>query len=92
MIAVFEEFQGPVLAIEEVPWESVSSYGIIDAEEIKPGVYKIRDMVENRRAPRPPQPGDHRPLHPAPDIFPILEATASDRTGEIQLTNGLRGC
>ena len=26
----------------------------------------------------------------ARDIFPALEATASDRTGEIQLTNGLR--
>jgi UTP--glucose-1-phosphate uridylyltransferase len=25
-----------------------------------------------------------------PDIFPILEATKSDRTGEIQLTNGMR--
>jgi len=25
-----------------------------------------------------------------PDIFPALEATASDRTGEIQLTNALR--
>ncbi|MGH9370145.1 MAG: UTP--glucose-1-phosphate uridylyltransferase, partial [Vicinamibacterales bacterium] len=25
-----------------------------------------------------------------PDIFPALDATASDRTGEIQLTNGLR--
>src|SRR5204863_7384101 len=26
----------------------------------------------------------------APDIFPTLAATKSDRTGEIQLTNGLR--
>ena len=25
-----------------------------------------------------------------PDIFPALQATASDRTGEIQLTNGMR--
>jgi UTP--glucose-1-phosphate uridylyltransferase len=25
-----------------------------------------------------------------PDIFPALRETASDRTGEIQLTNGLR--
>ena len=25
-----------------------------------------------------------------PDIFPALEATASDRTGEIQLTNGMK--
>jgi UTP--glucose-1-phosphate uridylyltransferase len=91
MIEVFNEFQGPVLAIEEVPWESVSSYGIIDAEEVRPGVYRIRDMVE-----KPPR--DEAPSNLAiigryiltPDIFPILEATKSDRTGEIQLTNGLR--
>jgi len=91
MIDVFDAFQGPVLAIEEVPWESVSSYGIIDAEEIQAGVYRIRDMVE-----KPPR--DEAPSNLAiigryiltPDIFPILEATASDRTGEIQLTNGLR--
>ena len=46
MIEVYNEFQGPVLAIEEVPWESVSSYGIIDAEQIRDGVYRIKDMVE----------------------------------------------
>jgi UTP--glucose-1-phosphate uridylyltransferase len=91
MIAVFEEFQGPVLAIEEVPWESVSSYGIIDAEEIKPGVYKIRDMVEKpTRAEAPSNLAIIGRYILTPDIFPILEATASDRTGEIQLTNGLR--
>ena len=32
MIEVFEEVDGPVLAIEEVPKENVSAYGIIDAE------------------------------------------------------------
>jgi UTP--glucose-1-phosphate uridylyltransferase len=91
MIKVFNEVEGPVLAIERVPRETVSSYGIIDGEEVRPGVYRIRDLVE-----KPPQ-------HEAPsdlaiigryvltsDIFPALEATASDRTGEIQLTNGLR--
>src|SRR3954468_22932418 len=46
MIDVFERVQGPVLAVERVPVEDVSSYGVIDAEEIKPGVYKIRDLVE----------------------------------------------
>ncbi len=91
MIDVFNEVEGPVLAIERVPRETVSSYGIIDAEEIRPGVYKIRDLVE-----KPPQ--EEAPSDLAiigryvltPDIFPALEATASDRTGEIQLTNGLR--
>ena len=91
MIDVFNEVDGPVLAIEEVPRDTVSSYGIIDGEEIKPGVYQIRDMVE-----KPPV--NEAPSNLAiigryiltPDIFPALEATAKDRTGEIQLTNGLR--
>jgi UTP--glucose-1-phosphate uridylyltransferase len=93
MIDVFEEVDGPVLAIEEVPRENVSSYGIIDAEEVRPGVYRIRDLVE-----KPPR--DEAPSNLAiigryiltPDIFPALEETAKekDRTGEIQLTNGLR--
>jgi UTP--glucose-1-phosphate uridylyltransferase len=93
MIDVFEQVEGPVLAIEEVPRENVSSYGIIDAEEIRPGVYRIRDMVE-----KPAR--DEAPSNLAiigryvltPDIFPALEETAreKDRTGEIQLTNGLR--
>jgi UTP--glucose-1-phosphate uridylyltransferase len=91
MIDVFQDVQGPVLAIERVPREDVSSYGIIDAEEIRPGVYRIRDMVE--KPPRGEAPSDLAIIGRyilTPDIFPALEATVSDRTGEIQLTNGLR--
>jgi UTP--glucose-1-phosphate uridylyltransferase len=91
MIDVFEEVQGPVLAIERVPKQDVSAYGIIDAEEIRPGVYRIRDMVE--KPPRDEAPSDLAIIGRyilTPDIFPALEATVSDRTGEIQLTNGLR--
>ncbi len=91
MIAVFNDVQGPVLAVERVPKQDVSSYGIIDAEEIRPGVYKIRDMVE--KPPRDEAPSDLAIIGRyilTPDIFAALEATVSDRTGEIQLTNGLR--
>ena len=91
MIDVFEEVKGPVLAIERVPRENVSAYGIIDAEEIRPGVYRIRDLVE--KPPVAEAPSDLAIIGRyilTPDIFPALEETASDRTGEIQLTNGLR--
>ena len=91
MIDVFHEAEGPVLAVERVPREDVSSYGIIDAEEIRPGVYRIRDLVE--KPPRAEAPSDLAIIGRyvlTPDIFPALEATVSDRTGEIQLTNGLR--
>jgi len=91
MINVFHEVNGPVLAVERVPREDVSAYGIIDGEEVSPGVYRIRDLVE-----KPPQheaPSDLAIIGRyilTPDIFPALETTQSDRTGEIQLTNGLR--
>ena len=91
MIDVFQDVQGPVLAIERVPKEDVSSYGIIDAEEVRPGVYRIRDMVE--KPPKNEAPSDLAIIGRyilTPDIFPALEATVTDRTGEIQLTNGLR--
>ncbi len=92
MIRVFEEVQSPVLAIERVPKEDVSAYGVIDvAEEVRPGVYRIRDLVE--KPTRLEAPSDLAIIGRyilTPDIFPALAATASDRTGEIQLTNGLR--
>jgi UTP--glucose-1-phosphate uridylyltransferase len=91
MIDVFDEVNGPVLAIERVPKSDVSSYGIIDGEEIRPGVYRIRDLVE--KPPVNEAPSDLAIIGRyilTPDIFPALEATVTDRTGEIQLTNGLR--
>jgi UTP--glucose-1-phosphate uridylyltransferase len=91
MIDVFNDVQGPVLAVERVPREEVSSYGIIDAEEVRPGVYRIRDLVEKPQ--QSEAPSDLAIIGRyvlTPDIFPALEATVSDRTGEIQLTNGLR--
>ena len=91
MIDVFRQVQGPVLAIERVPKADVSSYGIIDGEEMSPGVYRIRDLVE--KPPRDEAPSDLAIIGRyilTPDIFPALEATVTDRTGEIQLTNGLR--
>jgi UTP--glucose-1-phosphate uridylyltransferase len=91
MVAVFNELQGPVLAVERVPRQDVSSYGIIDGEEVRPGVYRIKDMVE--KPPRDEAPSDLAIIGRyilTPDIFAALDATVSDRTGEIQLTNGLR--
>src|SRR4029453_16689921 len=91
MIDVFNDVQGPVLAIERVPRQDVSAYGIIDGEEIKPGVYRIRDLVE--KPTRDEAPSDLAIIgrvFPPPDIFPALQATVTDPTGEIQLTNGIR--
>ena len=91
MIAVYEELQGPVIAVERVPKEEVSAYGILQTELIRPRVHRIIDLVEKPSvAEAPSNLAIIGRYILTPDIFPELEATKSDRTGEIQLTNGLR--
>jgi len=94
LMDVFDRVKGPVLAVERVPRESISSYGVIAIDEsvdLGPGVYQVRDLVE--KPAREEAPSDLAIIGRyilTPDIFPALAATKSDRTGEIQLTNGLR--
>jgi UTP--glucose-1-phosphate uridylyltransferase len=94
LIDVFERLDGPVLAVERVPREDISSYGVIAVEpdaKLGPGIYQVRDLVE--KPPRAEAPSDLAIIGRyvlTPDIFPALAAIKSDRTGEIQLTNGLR--
>jgi len=94
LIDVFDRVGGPVLAVERVPDSEVSSYGIVDtapAEGLGDGVYRVRDLIEKpRREDAPSNLAIVGRYVLTPDIFPALEATAADRSGEIQLTNGLR--
>ena len=91
MIAVFEEVKGPVILVERIPKDQISGYGVIAAEPVRPGVYKILDLVEK---PSPEQaPSDLAIIGRyilTPDVFDALEETAGDSGGEIQLTNGLK--
>jgi UTP--glucose-1-phosphate uridylyltransferase len=94
MIDVFREVGGPVLAVERVPRDEISSYGVIAVDEtaaLPRGVYRVRDLVE--KPPKEEAPSDLAIIGRyilTPDIFTSLRATRKDRTGEIQLTNGLR--
>ncbi len=88
---VYGRFGDPVVAVQRVPHEDVSSYGIIAAQPVGEGVWRIQDMVEK------PPPGAApsnlaiigRYLLP-PEIFSALEAVTPGAGGEIQLTDGLR--
>jgi UTP--glucose-1-phosphate uridylyltransferase len=94
LVDVYERMGGPVLAVERVQPEEVSSYGVIDIApggDLGNGVYQIRDLVE--KPPRSEAPSNMAIIGRyvlTPDIFPALAETQRDKTGEIQLTNGLR--
>jgi len=94
MIDVYERVGGPVLAVERVPEDQVSSYGIVDIDpeaKLGKGVYAVRDLVEKpTREEAPSNLAIIGRYILTPDIFDCLKATKSDRTGEIQLTNGLK--
>ena len=91
MIDVYDRVDGPIIAVERVPWDSVSSYGIVEFSGESDGVYTLTDLVEK------PKREDAKSNLAiigryilTPDIFDELETTSNDRTGEIQLTNGIR--
>jgi UTP--glucose-1-phosphate uridylyltransferase len=94
MINVFEQVDGPVLAVERVPVDQISNYGVIAVDpsaNLGKGIHLVKDLVEKPR--REDAPSDLAIIGRyilTPDIFRALRETAGDRTGEIQLTNGLR--
>jgi UTP--glucose-1-phosphate uridylyltransferase len=95
LLDVFAYYGGPVIAVERVPRERVSQYGVVAGRPLTGPdggrVWEITDLVEK---PRPEEaPSDLAIIGRyvlTPDVFAILAETAPDRRGEIQLTDGLR--
>lgn len=91
MIEIHERYGASVLAVERVPREQVSSYGIIDAEKVADRIYKVNDMVEKPDpAEAPSNLGIVGRYILTPEIFACLEQTKPGKGGEIQLTDALR--
>ena len=90
MVKLYNQHRCSIVAIEEVPADQTSSYGIISGEEISEGVYRVSDMVEK------PKPED-APSNLAiigryiltPDIFDHIKNTKPGKNGEVQITDAL---
>jgi UTP--glucose-1-phosphate uridylyltransferase len=91
MITVYERYEASVLAVQEVPREDVSAYGIIDGEPVDDDVQKLRDMIEKPAvAEAPSQLASRGRYVLAPDIFDAIDRTKPGVGGEIQLTDAIR--
>lgn len=91
MLKVYEEFDAPVLGTMQVEGEAISRFGVIDAEEVRPGVFRINDMVE--KPPFEEAPSDLAIIGRyilTPDIFEAIEKTKPGAGGEIQITDAMR--
>lgn len=91
MIEVFEKYDAPVIATMQIEGEAISRFGVIDAEEVEPSVFRIKDMVE--KPAYADAPSDlaiiGRYLF-TPDIFEAIENTTPGAGGEIQITDAMR--
>jgi UTP--glucose-1-phosphate uridylyltransferase len=91
MVEVFEKYNAPVIATMQVDGEAISRFGVIDADEVEPGVYKINDMVE--KPAYADAPSDLAIIGRyifTPDIFEAIEQTTPGSGGEIQITDAMR--
>jgi UTP--glucose-1-phosphate uridylyltransferase len=91
MLAVYEETGAPVLGTMRVEGEAISRFGVLDAEEVRPGVFRVRDMVEKPRF--EDAPSDLAIIGRyilTPDIFEEIERTTPGAGGEIQITDAMR--
>ncbi len=90
MMDLFSRYHGSVVAVQRVTREQIPGYGIIKAEEVEQGFYKVLGLVEK---PNPDEaPSDlgivGRYLLTA-SIIDALRATEPGALGEIQLTDGI---
>jgi UTP--glucose-1-phosphate uridylyltransferase len=89
MIDTFEESEKSVIAVQEVPWEQVSSYGIINKDGGKES-FEIKGVIEKpTREEAPSNLSIFGRYLFTPEIFNYLEMTKPGKGGEIQLTDAV---
>lgn len=92
LIELYDQYKCSIVAIEEIPREQTSKYGIIAGKLVDEteDTYRVTNMIEK------PDPKD-APSNMAvigryiltPDIFDIIRNTKPSKSGEIQITDAL---
>nr|MBA2605367.1 UTP--glucose-1-phosphate uridylyltransferase GalU [Acidobacteriota bacterium] len=91
LIKIYEKYDAPVIATMQIAGEAISRFGVIDAEEVEPNVFKIRDVVEKPKF--EDAPSDMAVIGRyifTPEIFGALENTKPGAGGEIQVADAIR--
>jgi len=87
---VVERHGGSAVALQQVPVEKVSRYGILGGDEIEPGLIRATQFVEK---PKPEEAPSNLAVSAryvlSPRIFDHLEKTPKGKGGELQLTDAM---
>lgn len=90
LINVFRRYEKSTIAVEKVPYEKISDYGIISGKQIEPGIWEIESMKEK---PKPEEAlsdmGITGTYVLTDDIFQKIQDLRPSKNGEYQLTDAL---
>jgi len=91
LLDAYEQTKSSVVALEEVPWEKTSRYGVIDGKSEDGTLYKVDAFVEK---PAPENAPSNLVIASRyvfnPEIFDHLAETPRGKGNEIQLTDAMR--
>jgi len=90
MLEMSKKYNKGVIALMEVPKESVSSYGIVDGDKLDDNIIDIKDLVEKPSVESAPSNLAILGRYILPyKTMEILKDGKPDQSGEIQLTDAL---
>ncbi|MCC2717820.1 UTP--glucose-1-phosphate uridylyltransferase GalU [Finegoldia magna] len=90
MVDIYETEESPILGVQEVLWDDVDKYGIVNGVKTSDRITEVESLVE-----KPSREEATTNLAilgryiVTPDIFPILHETKPGKNNEIQLTDAL---
>ncbi len=91
LMNLFKKYNKSIIAVEEVPKEKVSSYGMIKGREIAESTYLVEDIIEKPSLEEAPSNiGTVGRYVLAPEIFDGIKETSPGKGNEIQLTDAIR--
>jgi len=91
LIDVYQRFNAPVMATMQVTGEAISRFGVIDAEEVEPNIFKIKSVVEKPKF--EDAPSDMAVIGRyvfTPDLFGAIEQIEPGAGGEYQVADAMR--
>jgi UTP--glucose-1-phosphate uridylyltransferase len=91
MIEVFKQVKSTVLAVQPIPWEEVSRYGIVSTKQANNQIAKVTSLVEKPKEGQAPSNLAIMGRYIlTPQIFSMLEQSIPSTHGEVQLTDAIQ--
>jgi len=91
LIDVYEKYDAPVLATMQVAGEAISRFGVIEADEIEPNIFKIKSIVEKPKF--EDAPSDMAVIGRyifKPELFGAIDKINPGAGGEYQVADAMR--